>query len=209
MNCKNHVDAEASGACVYCGELFCSDCLVLLDGKNYCKEHVKNVMQVNSISQETELPQQEEGKKTSWIKIIIGIIILIGLFNSGIARDIFDTVENSVGSITSTDKYVRMVKNNSIEKFEADDATVGKVFESFAGKPEWESFISTNNERVVEFNGIIKKSDKNVKLTVQFLISGESDFQIDNLQVNGETLSILETDALLNKMYDSYVKKKK
>ena len=40
MNCVNHVDKEASGACVYCGKLFCADCLVEVEGKNYCKSCV-------------------------------------------------------------------------------------------------------------------------------------------------------------------------
>jgi hypothetical protein len=43
MNCTIHVDKEASGACVYCGKLFCSDCLIDIDGKNYCKSCVNRV----------------------------------------------------------------------------------------------------------------------------------------------------------------------
>jgi len=41
MNCTIHPQREAAGFCVYCGKLFCADCLVEIDGKNYCKEHVK------------------------------------------------------------------------------------------------------------------------------------------------------------------------
>ncbi|MDR1704277.1 MAG: TM2 domain-containing protein [Clostridiales bacterium] len=41
MHCHNHRQEPAAGACVYCGKLFCTDCLVEVDGKNYCKEHVK------------------------------------------------------------------------------------------------------------------------------------------------------------------------
>ena len=42
MQCPNHNDREATYACSYCGKLFCEDCLVDLDGKKYCKEHLKN-----------------------------------------------------------------------------------------------------------------------------------------------------------------------
>lgn len=42
MYCKNHLEKEAAGMCVYCGALFCSDCLVDVNGKKYCKEHVSN-----------------------------------------------------------------------------------------------------------------------------------------------------------------------
>jgi hypothetical protein len=40
MNCTNHSDKEAAGACTYCGRLFCPDCLVDVNGRNYCREHV-------------------------------------------------------------------------------------------------------------------------------------------------------------------------
>ena len=39
MYCKNHPEKEAVGICVYCGAPFCSDCLVDVNGKKYCKEH--------------------------------------------------------------------------------------------------------------------------------------------------------------------------
>lgn len=37
MNCTKHPDREASGICIHCGKFFCSDCLIVLDGKNYCR----------------------------------------------------------------------------------------------------------------------------------------------------------------------------
>jgi len=40
MNCENHKDTEAVGACAYCGKFFCKDCLVEVKGRNYCKEDV-------------------------------------------------------------------------------------------------------------------------------------------------------------------------
>lgn len=42
MNCQNHSEKEAAGTCVYCGKFYCSDCLVDVNGKSYCKEHVGN-----------------------------------------------------------------------------------------------------------------------------------------------------------------------
>ncbi|MDR2903565.1 MAG: TM2 domain-containing protein [Clostridiales bacterium] len=41
VNCSQHPQKEARGACVYCGNFFCEDCLVEIDDKFYCKEHVK------------------------------------------------------------------------------------------------------------------------------------------------------------------------
>lgn len=45
MNCVIHLETEAVGRCTHCGELFCQNCLVDLNGKNYCRDHVGLVVQ--------------------------------------------------------------------------------------------------------------------------------------------------------------------
>lgn len=37
MKCNIHPEKDAQGACVYCGKLFCDDCLVEANGRMYCK----------------------------------------------------------------------------------------------------------------------------------------------------------------------------
>jgi len=44
MNCSMHTDRDAQGECARCGQGFCVDCLVMFDGKYYCKTHVQTVM---------------------------------------------------------------------------------------------------------------------------------------------------------------------
>lgn len=44
MKCANHPETDASGACVYCGKLFCQSCLVEVNGKNYCKGDISNIL---------------------------------------------------------------------------------------------------------------------------------------------------------------------
>lgn len=44
MKCANHPEVDAVGACVYCGKLFCKDCLVEVNGKMYCKADIGNVV---------------------------------------------------------------------------------------------------------------------------------------------------------------------
>lgn len=74
MYCKNHSDREATGACAYCGNLFCEECLVEINGRNYCKEHVitedkTTMQQLAQIGKETvediksSLPTKEEISK--------------------------------------------------------------------------------------------------------------------------------------------------
>lgn len=45
MKCTNHPEVEAQGMCVYCGKPFCSECLVEVKGKMYCKEDLGNVIE--------------------------------------------------------------------------------------------------------------------------------------------------------------------
>lgn len=44
MNCTNHPEVEAQGMCAYCGKPFCSDCLVEVKGRMYCKADLGNVL---------------------------------------------------------------------------------------------------------------------------------------------------------------------
>lgn len=44
MKCSMHKGNEASGACVYCGKFFCSDCLIEVSGKMYCRKDVSKAM---------------------------------------------------------------------------------------------------------------------------------------------------------------------
>ncbi len=44
MNCTKHPEVEAQGMCAYCGKPFCSDCLVEVKGRMYCKDDLGNVL---------------------------------------------------------------------------------------------------------------------------------------------------------------------
>lgn len=44
MKCTNHPEVDAQGMCVYCGKAFCSECLVEVKGKMYCKDDLGNVI---------------------------------------------------------------------------------------------------------------------------------------------------------------------
>lgn len=47
MNCRNHPEREALETCLICGESYCTDCLLELSGRSYCKACV-----VSKIDQE-------------------------------------------------------------------------------------------------------------------------------------------------------------
>ena len=44
MKCTNHPEREADGMCAYCGKPFCSECLIEVKGRMYCKNDLGNVI---------------------------------------------------------------------------------------------------------------------------------------------------------------------
>jgi len=56
MQCINHPDREATGACVECGKLFCQECLVEVDGRNYCRSDLAKVVKGAKSAQTTVQP---------------------------------------------------------------------------------------------------------------------------------------------------------
>ena len=44
MQCVNHPQVEAAGTCMYCGKMFCNECLVEVKGRMYCKEDIGHVV---------------------------------------------------------------------------------------------------------------------------------------------------------------------
>ena len=44
MVCQNQPEKEATGACVGCGKMFCAECLLEINGKNYCHNCVQTLV---------------------------------------------------------------------------------------------------------------------------------------------------------------------
>lgn len=51
MNCQKHPEKEAAGTCTYCGKFFCADCLVEVNGRNYCRDHVSEAVSMQAAQQ--------------------------------------------------------------------------------------------------------------------------------------------------------------
>ena len=69
MKCTNHPDVEAQGMCAYCGKPFCSDCLVEVKGRMYCKADLGNVLdeakQANSAQPTIMINNSNESTNTN------------------------------------------------------------------------------------------------------------------------------------------------
>jgi hypothetical protein len=74
MNCKNHLEINATARCAGCQEAFCDDCLVELDGKKYCGEcKIMAVHETPIIEDESKkVPCEEASKALKYA--LIGLI---------------------------------------------------------------------------------------------------------------------------------------
>ncbi len=70
MKCTNHPEREADGMCAYCGKPFCSECLVEVKGRMYCKQDLGNVLdeakhQGNSAAPNIAITNSNESTNTN------------------------------------------------------------------------------------------------------------------------------------------------
>lgn len=61
LSCYNHANRVAAGMCVICKKVFCTDCLVEVGGKCYCKEHVAKLFAQQQLTiDKLQHPSDEE-----------------------------------------------------------------------------------------------------------------------------------------------------
>jgi len=77
MKCSIHPDREAAGVCVECSQLFCSECLIEVNGRNYCRKHINTLIKNDVLpTNDTEdlkeqvITEQKEEKIENVIKDI-------------------------------------------------------------------------------------------------------------------------------------------
>ena len=147
----------------------------------------------NNENSNTNVNETKQGfwkKLKLWQKVIIIIIVLA----------ITVSVAKTCGS-GNIDK----VKNGHFKAY--PDVTIGKAFNHFFGNPKWSSFVTDDDEQMVEFSGEATLGDEDVNVEIQFEVDKKS-FEISWLGVDGETQPDSEIVDWLNAIYDEYKKNK-
>ena len=86
----------------------------------------------------------------------------------------------------------------------APGVPIGKAFDQAFDKGSWKSFTSTENERIVEFNGENKLLDETVKTQIQFKLSDDDTFSLEYVGVDGEGLPNEAAVVLMKTILFSY-----
>lgn len=83
MNCSDHPDREAVGACVNCGRLVCADCKEALGGRVYCYtcslRAAPETPELRGSSSDTNLNWFQSHLNWTMILALIGLSIIVGI----------------------------------------------------------------------------------------------------------------------------------
>lgn len=109
----------------------------------------------------------------------------------------FLTLVLSVMGCGSEDKYVTLVKTGSLQM--EPNIKIGKAFGEFFSNPKWTSFESSDNMKVVEFNGDCTWNDKPARCTVQFIIRSDTEFEVHYVSINDVGMNDIDSAAILHK----------
>lgn len=74
MNCVNHENAKPVASCVECGSLVCEDCVMEVNGKNYCKKCVSENL-IGSKNNQGSDALRHNGKKRNVSLIMVLSVI--------------------------------------------------------------------------------------------------------------------------------------
>lgn len=106
MECKNHPGVQAIDRCTGCAEAFCANCLIEMQGKQYCGSCKVIAVKGQPVIEEATLPCKEAGEALKYA--IIGIfcfgIILepIAISKALKAKKMLDTNPRLTGSGKAT-----------------------------------------------------------------------------------------------------------
>ena len=129
--------------------------------------------------------------------LIISFMAFATIFTfSGCSKDAA-SLQNEVMSVFD-DKYITQVKKGHLQM--APNITIGEAFADFFGEPKWESFESTDGQRVVEFTGRCTWQDKPAICKMQFIIKDGGTFETGAVKINDTNLNVLETALIMAKI---------
>lgn len=107
---------------------------------------------------------------------------------------------------SSNQEYLLGMQSTTIDGY---SCTYKQAFDSFFGSPEWEIFISEDDQKVIEFNGQCTYYDELADVCMQFVITSEYDdgtfeFEYAYFDINGTSMPIYEMQSLIDQAASEY-----
>lgn len=112
--------------------------------------------------------------------------------------------EEEEESVLTADQYIQMVVNGY--RVEDPEHTYGEAFDAFFASPQWEFFVSDEDEKVVEFTGDCTYLDAPVTACIQFVINEtDNTFEATWLDFNGVPQNTLTLNSLITTAFEELV----
>ncbi len=105
--------------------------------------------------------------------------------------------------VPSGNEYVEMVKGGSPTGY--PEITYEEAFDDFFSGSDWQYFKSSDDKKVVEFNGKCMYGSDEAKLCIQFVIAEDNEtFTTEYLDIDGEAQDMLTTGIIMDSIFSSY-----
>lgn len=134
----------------------------------------------------------------STVSTIIAIVLTIIISFVGVSSAGIGTKANPM-----QDSRIDTVKSQQI--FKDYTVTYGECLDNKCTDPEWTIFSSTDDKKVVEFNGNVVYNNLNSSLTIQFVYNDSDDYwALSYMALNGTAMDSNGAALLLNYLCSDY-----
>ncbi len=137
-------------------------------------------------------------KKINFANILIVVTILAFIFS-------VTSAPNNNSELSSNNVYVATIQATNLEDSEY---TYKEVLNDFFSNPTWKHFTSEDGNDVVEFTGGCTYGEDNVKVTVQYLITNETDstleWKVNYFDIDGEPQDETIFNEMITTAIESY-----
>lgn len=148
---------------------------------------VDNEKIINSVSSKSKLTN---------ILAIISIVLII----SSVA-----SMPKSNTELSNSDVYVETIQATNLEDSEY---TYKEIFNDFFANPTWKHFTSEDGQEIVEFTGECTYDESEVKVTIQYLITNETEttleWELAYFDIDGKSQDLSMFDGMVKTAIESY-----
>lgn len=98
MKCENHPEIDSVSTCALCGGYYCDACIIEIDGKDYCRQCIKQKIVGEPSKEETEKVITNV-KKSKFLALMFSLVPGVGYLYLGLMKKGLQTMIAFFGSL--------------------------------------------------------------------------------------------------------------
>lgn len=158
----------------------------------------ENISEIKDSSVDNEKIINSVSSKSKLTNILAIISIVLIIFSVA-------SMPKSNTELSNSDVYVETIQATNLEDSEY---TYEEIFNDFFVNPTWKHFTSEDGQEVVEFTGECTYDESEVKVTIQYLITTETEtileWELTYFDINGESQDLSIFDGMVKTAIESY-----